>query len=168
MSKIISDFFTCDHQRIEGFLNEALKDPMNINQELYQKFRVGLLTHIKMEESILFPAALKANNGTPIPLAAQLKLDHGALTSLMVPPPSIPLINAVRYILRIHDELEEKPGGMYDICESLTQEQTHQLLEQLHKQPDVPVHPNNHAPFALDVAKRTLLRAGYNYDEISQ
>jgi iron-sulfur cluster repair protein YtfE (RIC family) len=57
-----------------------------IDLEYYHQFRTGILKHIKMEEKILFPAAQRANGNIPIPLAAKLRLDHGAITSLMVLP----------------------------------------------------------------------------------
>jgi hypothetical protein len=55
---------------------------------------------------------------------------------------------------------------MYDVCEKLTEGETNTLLQQLEKVAEVPVHPFNEAAYALDVAKRTLLRAGFDYDDI--
>ncbi|MBS1557243.1 MAG: hemerythrin domain-containing protein [Bacteroidetes bacterium] len=161
-------FFTNDHRRIEKLLDQATENPSEINRESYHRFRIGLLTHIKMEEKILFPAAQKANGGVALPLAEKLRLDHGALTSLMVPPPTPSLLKVLRFILDKHDVAEEKPGGMYDACEALTQSQTQQLLEQLSHTTEVPVHPHHEAPFALEAAKRALARAGYDYDAIAQ
>ena len=87
MNKPLYQFFTKDHRRIEELLDLATKKPDEIQMEYYHRFRAGLLTHIKMEEKILFPAAQKANGGIPVPLAAKLRLDHGAITALMVPRP---------------------------------------------------------------------------------
>lgn len=84
----------------------------------------------------------------------------------MVPPPTEELIKVIRYLLEQHDIAEEEPGGMYDACENLTQHQTQELLDQLSKVTEVPLNPLNHAPFALEAAKRALQRAGYDYDEI--
>src|SRR5699024_4463467 len=96
-------------------LDRATQDPDEINMDLYHRFRTGLLTHIKMEEKILFPAAREANEGDELPEAAQLRLDHGALTALMAIPPDRKLIRVLRYILSVHDEAEERSGGMYDV-----------------------------------------------------
>lgn len=167
MNKILYHFFTQDHKRIDSLLEKAIADINNIDWELYHQFRVGLLTHIKMEEKILFPAAQKGNNGEPIPNARQLRLDHGALTSLVVPPPSPTLINVLKNLLDIHDEVEEKEGGVYDLCESLTQENTYSILEELKKTTPVPIHPHNEKPYALEAAIRAVERAGYNYQELS-
>ena len=55
---------------------------------------------------------------------------------------------------------------MYDGCEALTQGQTQELLDQLADIEEVPVHPPNQAPIALESARRALERAGYDFDEI--
>lgn len=166
MNKAIYQFFERDHRRIEALLDEATANPEEVKMEYYQPFRVGLLTHIKMEEKILFPAAQRANKGEPIPLTAKLRLEHGALTSLMVVPPSADVIKVIRHIMEKHDLAEEEPGGMYDICEALTQGQTKELLGELAGVTPVPVHPHNEASFALGAAKRAVVRAGYDFDDI--
>ena len=168
MNKQLYYFFTNDHRRIEDLLEKAIENINDIKTEYYQQFRTGLLTHIKMEEKILFLAAQKANGNVPIPLAAQLRLDHGAITALTVPPPTPGLIKVLKHVLDIHDELEEKAGGMYDICESLTQNQTDEILQQLHNTTLVPVHPHNTAPIAMEAARRALTRAGFDYDTLAQ
>lgn len=168
MNKLLYHFFTKDHRRIEDILDKATEDANTIQMDYYHRFRTGLLKHIKMEEKILFPAAQKANSGTPLPLAAKLRLDHGALTALMVVPPSQPVIRVLRYILAEHDLLEEQPGGMYDICEKLTQGETQELLEQLEKVTEVPVQSHNKADYALEAAKRALTRAGFDFDALAK
>jgi hypothetical protein len=166
MNKTIYHFFTDDHRRIDDLLDKATENPGNLQSDYYHQFRTGLLKHIKMEEKILFPAAQKANGNVPLPLAAKLRLDHGALTSLMVVLPSPEVIQVLRFVLDKHDLLEEEPGGMYDVCEKLTEGETNDLIQELEKVDEVPVHPFNEAAYALDVAKRTLLRAGFDFDAI--
>lgn len=164
MNKQLYEFFTNDHRRIEALLDAAARNPSEIQMAYYHRFRTGLLRHIKMEEKILFPAAQKANGGVPLPLAAKLRLDHGALTSLMVVPPTPDVIKVVRYVMEKHDLLEEEAGGMYEMCEKLTSGETQNLLEQLKKVTEVPVHPHNEADYALGAAKRALERAGFDFD----
>jgi len=166
MNKLLHQFFTNDHRRLEAFLKQATEDPGNIQMDHYNAFRTGLLKHIKMEEKILFPAAQKANDGVPLPMAARLRLDHAALTSLMVLPPDARLIKVLWHILERHDLAEEEPGGMYDVCGSLTESQTQALLDQLSKVSEVPVHPPNSSSYAYEAARRSLIRAGYDYDFI--
>lgn len=165
-SRILYDFFTEDHRRLEGILEEATMDKNQIDLDRYHEFRVGLLTHIKMEEKILFVAAQKANGGEPLPLQAKLRLDHAALTSLLVCFPSPEVIRVIEHILEIHDILEEEQGGMYEACESLTKNETHGILEELKNVTPVPVHPFNEAPYVLDVAKRSMQRAGFDFEGI--
>lgn len=164
--RALYEFFTADHRRIERILEEATVDKDNVNLEKYHHFRVGLLTHIKMEEKILFVAAQKANGGEPLPLQAKLRLDHAALTSLLVCYPTPDVIKVIDHVMEEHDILEEEEGGMYEACEQLTQHETQQLLEELKSVTPVPVHPFNEAPYVLDVAKRTVKRAGFDFDAI--
>lgn len=159
----IYDFFTADHRRIELIFEEATKDENNVHLEKYHEFRVGLLTHIKMEEKILFVAAQKANGGAPLPLQAKLRLDHGALTSLLVCFPSPEVIKVIAHIIKQHDILEEEQGGMYEVCEKLTRPERQQILDNLKNVTPVPVLTFNNAPYALDVAKRSVKRAGFDF-----
>ncbi len=166
MNKPLHHFFTEDHHRIENLLNKATALPGQIEMEFYHQFRTRLLRHIKMEEKTLFPAAKKVNDTLMQKLMPRYRLEHGALTALLVPPPTTGLVNAIRYVLERHDLAEEEPGGLYDICEALTHGQTEELLLQLAAVEEVPVHPPNPAPIAIDAARRALERAGYNFDEI--
>lgn len=166
MNKPLYHFFTNDHRRIENLLVKATEKVGDIENEYYHQFRTGLLKHIKMEEKILFPAAQKANGGIPLPLAAKLRLDHGAITALMVVPPTPDVIKVIWHVMEIHDTLEEEPGGMYDVCEKLAKEETQAILKELENTTEVPVHPHNRADYALKAARNALLRAGFDYDEI--
>lgn len=167
MNKPIYNFFTDDHRRVEQILLESIADIDNIKPDLYETFRVGLMTHIKMEEKVLFLAAQEANDGQPLPIAAQLRLEHGAITTLLSVPPNPTLIKVLAYVLHKHDLREEEPGGMYDACEALTANQTDELLQRLRAVSDVPTRPLNPLPMVFETAKRTLQRAGYDYDEIA-
>lgn len=168
MNRKIHRFLAKDHKRLDELLAQAIENPDEIDQEMYHKFRIGLLKHIKMEEKILFPTATRANNSVPLPMAAKLKLDHGALAALTVLPPSREVVNALTYILIQHDELEEKEGGMYDLCERLTENETDEILAQLKATTEVPVNPFNGSENALQAAKNALSRAGFDYDVISK
>lgn len=166
MNKPLHQFFTEDHHRIDKLLNKATEQPGEIEMNYYHKFRTGLLRHIKMEEKTLFPAAKKANHTVMQALIPKYRLEHGALTALMVPPPTSSLIKVIRYVLEKHDTAEEEPGGLYDVCEALTHGQTQELLDQLADTGEVSVLPPNPAPIALAAAGRALARAGYDFDEI--
>ena len=167
MNKTLHEFFTKDHHLIESYLNKATENS-EIDLEYYHLFRTRLLRHIKMEEKVLFPAAKEMNPTVMQALIPQYRLEHGALTALVVPPPTAEIIRIIRHLLNIHDIKEEEKDGMYDICEALTNGQTEALLAQLEKTEEVPVLPFNPAPIAIDSARRALIRAGYDYDELSK
>lgn len=166
MNKPLHHFFTKDHHRLDELLSKATEQPGEIEMKYYHQFRTGLLRHIKMEEKTLFPAAKKANHALIQDLIPRYRLEHGALAALIVPPPALSLIKVIRYVLEKHDLAEEEPGGLYDVCEALTHGQTQELLDQLAQTEEVPVHPPNPAPIAIESARRALARAGYDFDEI--
>lgn len=166
MNKPIHQFFTKDHHRIDGLLNKAIENPNEIDMKYYLQFRTQILRHIKMEEKIFFPAAKKVNPAVMQKLLPKFRLDHGAITALLVPPPTLSLIKVIQYVLAKHDIEEEKPGGLYEVCEALTSNQTQEILAQLAATKEVPVHPPNPAPIAIEAARRAMTRAGYDLDEI--
>lgn len=166
MKKPLHEFFTNDHHRLDHLLNQATAVPGEINMDFYHQFRKGLLRHIKMEEKTMFPAAKKADESLMQALIPRYRLEHGALTALMVPPPTASLIKVIRNVLEKHDLAEEEPGGLYDVCEKLTSGETQKLLDILATIEEVPVHPPNPAPIAIESARRALARAGYDYDAI--
>jgi hypothetical protein len=161
------EFFAADHRRLESLLEQATSFGGGYDMSAYGEFRSGLLKHIKMEETILLPAAQKALGGVPLDIAAKIRLDHGAITALMVPPPSPMIISALRSILAAHDLIEEQPGGMYDRLEELSGEETDNLVARARDTTDVPLHGHNDAPFILDATRRALARAGYNLDDFA-
>lgn len=163
----VFQYFEKDHKRLERLLNRATRQARTIDVHEYAEFRSGLLRHIGMEEKILFPAAQKANGGQALPTFARLKLDHGALTALMVPPPTATIIAAIRSILLVHDELEESPGGPYETCEMLTIRNLDSILAEVEKTPAVPVHLHRGEPFVLEATRRAVARAGYRLDDYS-
>jgi hypothetical protein len=117
-----------------------------------------------MEEKILLPAARRIRGGEPLPVAAKLRLDHGALTALLVPSPTGVVVAAIRAILKAHNPIEENPGGMYDQCEELAGAGADQILRQLQEAPEVRVLPHVDSPFVMEAARRALARAGYELD----
>ncbi len=161
----IYNFFTDDHRRLESVLETAEINPGIYNEEMYAQFRTGLLKHIKMEETILFPALRASHSEKAAALIAQLRLDHGALTSLMVPPPSSSVIRAVKYILERHNVLEEQSNGMYDLCEELSDDIKAGLLNKLEMTTEVPVLPHRLDTYILGAVQRALAKAGYNFQD---
>ncbi|HEX7229954.1 MAG TPA: hemerythrin domain-containing protein, partial [Candidatus Binatia bacterium] len=145
----------------DGLLERAMRNPENIDAAAYAEFRSGLLKHIAMEEKVLLPAARKLRGGEALPIAAKLRLDHGALTALLVPSPSASVVAAMRAILKAHNPLEEDPGGMYDQCEALAGAEAEPILNELKNYREVKVLPHVDTAFVMEAARRTLLRAGF-------
>ena len=163
MAGIIHHYLADDHRRLDALLDRAMADPEKIDAAAYAQFRAGLLKHIGMEEKILLPAARKQRGGEPLPVAAKLRLDHGALTALLVPTPTAPVVAAIRAILKLHNPIEEDVGGMYDQCEELAGAESDQILRQLQNYPEVKVLPHVDSPFVMDATRRALARAGYDF-----
>ena len=151
-----------DHARIDDALQRATSRPETIEPAAYVEFRAGLLRHIGIEEKILLPAARAARGGEPLPIASKLRLDHGALTALLVPTPTPAIVSAIRTILERHNPLEESPGGVYEQCEQLAGAQADEILKRLKTAPAVKMLPHVDNPFVMEAARRALQRAGYD------
>jgi hypothetical protein len=161
MSGPLTDFLAGDHARLDRLLQQAMTAVGAIDRAAYAEFRAGLLAHISLEEKILLPAAQRWQGGNPLPMAAKLRRDHGALAALLVPTPTPAIIAAIRTVLAAHNALEEGPGGVYERCEQLAGAEADALLAQLQAAPEVPVAPYADGPQVMSVVRRALARAGY-------
>jgi hypothetical protein len=150
-----------DHVRLDGLLNRILVNPRAIDRAADAEFRAGLLRHISMEEKILLPDAQRRRGGEPLPVAAKLRADHGAIAALLVPTPTPEIVDALRSILAGHNEIEEGPGGMYETCERLAGAEVDDLYARLLAAPEVPAAAHVDGPNILAATRRALLRAGY-------
>ena len=167
MTGKIYRYLADDHRRLDALLGRAMSDPENIDAAAYAQFRSGLLKHIGMEEKVLLPAAQKLRGGEPLPVAPRLRLDHGALAALLVPSPTAPVVAAIRAILKVHNPIEEDPGGMYDQCEELAGAEADQILQQLREAPEVRVVPNVDGPHVMEATRRALAKAGYDFGSVT-
>lgn len=161
MPGLLHNFFRTDHRRLEALLTGARAETAACVYTVYEEFRAGLLRHIAMEERVLFPFALERRGGRPLECAAQLRLDHGAIASLLVPPPSPAVVATLRGILRTHNLIEEGAGGMYEQVEELAGVDVDALLQRAASWPPVPVMPLNSAAHVMDVVCRAVERAGH-------
>jgi len=129
-----------DHVRLDGLLRRSLEGAgqASIDMASYEAFRAGLLRHIGMEEKILFKEAARVA-GKPLAIAAQLRADHGALASLLVPTPTRDVLTAIRQILEEHNPLEEGAGGAYELCDQLLAGEADRVIARLRATPEVPL-----------------------------
>src|SRR5262245_52274520 len=154
MSGPLTTLLASDLARLDGLLRRAITAAGRVDRAAYAEFRAGLLRHISLEEKILLPAAQRWQGGDPLPLAAKLRLDHGALAALLVPTPTPAIIAAIRTVLAAHNALEEEPGGVYERCEELAGAEADALRAQLQDAPDVPVAPYSDGPQVMSVVHR--------------
>jgi Hemerythrin HHE cation binding domain len=157
----IWQFLAHDHARLDSLLDRAASCRSVEELASYDQFRRALLRHISMEEKVLLPAAERAR-GAPLPEAARLRLDHGALAALMMPSPQPRIVRALRVVLARHNPLEECPGGVYDVCQELAGAAAAQLLTTLQATPQVPVKPHLDTPKVYEALRHALARAGYD------
>jgi hypothetical protein len=116
-----------------------------------------------MEEKILIPAVHRWTGGEPLPLAAKLRLDHGAIAALLMPTPTAGLIVTLQKILDRHNLIEEGPEGLYETCDKLAGDEIEQLLAKLRATPTLSVLPHADTPAVHSAVRRALDRAGYEY-----
>lgn len=117
-AKRVTDYLTADHARLHALL-AAAADGLRFDADTFETFRAGLLRHIGIEEKLVFAAARRALGGEPLERALELRVEHGALSSLLVPTPDPALCVEIRSLLSAHDAKEEGPDGVYAACERL-------------------------------------------------
>lgn len=114
----ISKFLVRDHARLDALLARALVGD-DVDVAPYEQFRAGLLRHIAIEEKVLLAEVRVRRGGEPLPAAQQLRADHAALASLLVPTPTPALLRTIRAVLDEHNSLEERDNGVYEACEQI-------------------------------------------------
>jgi hypothetical protein len=140
-------FFAADHDRLDVLLRRATAGTGPIDLALFERFRAGLLRHIGMEEKVLFVAAREASGGRAPEIADKLRVDHGAVASLLVPTPTRELVAELRSVLGPHNLREEEADGIYSACDqALGRPAAEDLIERLRAFPEPPLKPYNDKP----------------------
>src|SRR5207237_7679309 len=115
-----------------------------------------LLRHIGLEEKILLPDARRRRAGVPLPEAARLREDHGLLATLLVPPPSPPIAEAIERILAPHNAIEEGPSRVYALCDALAAGEAAAIADRLRVAPATPQGAQQAGPHVGVEAERAL------------
>jgi hypothetical protein len=150
MAGPLNRFFSRDHRRLDALLRRSLAEPGRVDLAAFAEFRAGILKHIGMEEKLLFTAVRQARGGEPLPVAARLRVDHGAIAALLVPTPTPDIVARILSVLAPHNRREEEPRGAYDACdEALGPAEAARLVEKLRAFPEVPLKPYNDGPEVL-------------------
>ncbi len=153
----VAELLTEEHARLHALLARAVLPSGEVDREAYVALRAGLLRHIGIEEKILFPAVREARGGVALGRAAELRVDHGALTSLLVPTPDAALLAELEGLLHAHDAKEEGPEGVYVECErSLGEQGSWAIAERARAYPEVPVAAHYDGPRAYRTAAAAL------------
>ena len=95
---------------------------------------------------MLFPAIQRLRSGTPLLLTDKLRLDHGALGTLIMPTPTRAIIKLLQTILDAHNALEESSEGVYAQCEQVAGVEIEDLLPRLQAVPSVSVAAYSDSP----------------------
>ena len=154
-------FLGGEHRKLEAHFGRALEALADGDPSAWGRFREELLRHIGIEERILLPALREARGGDPDPLAARLRLDHGALAALLVPSPTSRVLGTIAGILAEHEPREEGPGGLFASADESLASRAPSIVERMQLAPSVPVSPHNDDPRVLPAVERALSRAGY-------
>lgn len=159
MSQNVVTYLVADHARLHALLDRAMVTP-EFDPEAFAEFRHGLLRHIAIEEKLLLPAVREARGGTPLDRAHELRIDHAALTSLLVPTPDLALGREILALLAEHDAKEEGAGGIYEECgHCLSDDDLVDLAEQAAPFPEVRVVRHFDGPDVQRTAEGALASA---------
>jgi hypothetical protein len=165
MEGAVFQFFADDHRRLDSLIEAAVVARKDVDLEPFGVFRAGLLRHIGMEEKILFPALRAALPGTAA-ITAKLRVDHGALTALLVPTPTPDIVAEIRSILAPHNRREEGQEGVYRLSDrALGSVEAQRLVERARAFPAVPLNPYNDGPNVESHIAATLELARRRWSE---
>jgi hypothetical protein len=164
MAGPLSTWFAADHARLEELLRRSASDPGAFDREAFAEFRAGLLRHIALEEKFLLPRIRAARGGAPLPEARRLRVDHGAIASLLVPTPGVAIVAELRSILGPHNAIEEQPGGLYAAADALLAPEAAALLERIEAYPPVKLAAHNDGPTVCRTAEEALRRSALQAD----
>jgi hypothetical protein len=149
-----------DHERLDGLLRASTTSAEGLDLAAYEAFRGGLLRHIGIKEKILIPFLRRQRPELALDVVKQLRLDHGALAALLVPTPTMPILERIRAVLTAHNPLEEGEGGFYGHFGRLAAGEEAALLERIERAPAVPLTAHHDGARAFASIDRLLRAAG--------
>jgi hypothetical protein len=160
-----SEYLERDHRRLEDLLAAATHDLSAVDMAVYDEFRAGLLRHIGIEEKIVLPL-LRSVAGCGFDMEAQLRLEHGAIAALLVPPPTSELLFALIGLLQRHNHLEEDPDTLYQLLDECARAAGVDILRKVMEFPEVPISRHINNPHAVEPAKRAVARSGHDFQAL--
>ena len=147
--------------RMPGPIEQYLQEDHRSMDELrsagqWWEFRGRLLRHLGLEEKMLFPEARRIRGGQPLPEVARLHEDHGLLATLLVPPPTPQILEAIERLLAPHNLLEEGEGGVYAQCDALAGDRAAEIADRLRAAPATPQRAHQDGPLVQAQVQRAL------------
>lgn len=132
-----------DHRQIEGLLAMATA-AADFDVGSFSRARARLMRHIAIEEKIVFRAmrdvdGLEAEHPAVLAALRQARIDHAAITTLLVPRPDAALVAELIALLGPHNVLEEADDGLYAQCDALLGAACERLLFEVKAYPAVAV-----------------------------
>jgi hypothetical protein len=113
------------------------------------------------------PAVRAPHHGETLSIAAELRLQHGAIAALLVPSPCSAVVNALKAVLAKHHALEEGPDGVYARCDRIVSPEVVALLGRLQAAAEVPPAAHVDGDKVEASARRALTRAGFDSNLLS-
>ncbi len=160
MGGSIREFFKADHERLDTLARRAGADPARFDREAFDAFRDGLLRHIGMEEKFLFPMIRRAAPRAGLEISAsylkRFRIEHAALTSLLVGTPNADLLLEILSILTPHNRAEEEPGGLYERCDAMLGSDAESVVARLQEYRGPRLRPYQDNPRVLRRAEDAL------------
>jgi hypothetical protein len=166
----IARFLAADHARLDRLLLLATPRPEGIDRNPWEAFRAGLLRHIALEEKLLVTAMRKAGAaGEPFDgWVRRLRIDHGAIATLLVPSPVHAVVHELLSILVPHDEFEEQEGGFYALCDARLAGEAEALVERMRAYPAVRTAPHYDGPKVRRTAAAALQLSALQFQRIGE
>jgi hypothetical protein len=155
---LITEYLAADHGRLDALLTEAVLGA-EFDANAYSTFRAVLLRHIAIEEKVLFSAVRKLTGALSLDELHRLRIEHAALTSLLVPTPDRTLVAEIVSLLVQHNAREEGADGVYARCEAALGAFSTSLEERARAYPRVPMMRHFDGAGALRTAKEALRSA---------
>ncbi|MCB9754988.1 MAG: 5-formyltetrahydrofolate cyclo-ligase [Myxococcales bacterium] len=161
--ELLLERLSLEHAEIDGLLRRALAGD-ELDREAYASFRERLLRHIGVEERLLFPAVRRASPALTVVPALErldrLRVEHAALTSLLVPTPDLALARELLSLLQRHNALEEGERGVYEASvRALTEDEARAVLHRARARRPVPTTSYFDGPGTVRTAADALAKA---------
>lgn len=148
-----------EHGELDALLARADANG-ELDREAFEQLRARLLRHIGIEEKLVLAEVRALRGGEPIEGARRIRVEHGAIASLLVGTPDVALVRELRELLAAHVAFEDE--GIYARCEALLgPERTAELARAARAYPEVPLAPHfdcERVPRTADAALRGAAR----------